>query len=467
MSEKRVEEKLSLYLNKFNNNTIYYNPNEHKLLKSVFKNCSKTGNGKGIPDRIIFDEINKTLIVIECKFDDIKSATNDLKIYESKMNKKNINSYRLYFVAFCLNTYKIYDETFNEYKKKLRPKNFYIKYDNYFNYTTSDMDKNISIIHNYIRDYTKISNEDKSFFIACILISLKDETFISNIDNLNNMESAYGLIYRILQNYSIDISVFDFLRNDENNKHFIHIIKLVHNVTINNNSIDLLNKFYKEFIKYNNSDGKSLGIVLTPEHIVQLMIELLEINENDIFLDLCTGTGSFPLETLKYNPKKIIACEYQNKLFNLLKCNMILRDVDLTKHSIIKGDCFQQNYKATKSAINPPYGTSGKKELDFIIKQLESVSEGGMVVSIIPMSVLNNTKFLKLKQKIISMSHVKTIINLNKLVFYPSASVHPCILLLEKGKKQDKTLFVNYENDSIVLQKHIGLIKNEQFEIYN
>ena len=46
-------------------------------------------------------------------------------------------------------------------------------------YTQKDMDKAIHNIHNYIRDYTKISNEDKSFFIACILVTLKKDNFMT------------------------------------------------------------------------------------------------------------------------------------------------------------------------------------------------------------------------------------------------------------------------------------------------
>jgi hypothetical protein len=41
-------------------------------------------------------------------------------------------------------------------------------------------------------------------------------------------------------------------------------------------------------VTYSNTDSKSLGIVLTPPHIVELMVKLLDINDNDIVLDLCT-----------------------------------------------------------------------------------------------------------------------------------------------------------------------------------
>ena len=77
------------------------------------------------------------------------------------------------------------------------------------------------------------------------------------------------------------------------------ISKKVYDV-IQNSQGDILNKFYSEFCRYQNTDSKSLGIVLTPHHIVELMIKLLNIQSNESFIDLCSGTGSFGKEACKY-----------------------------------------------------------------------------------------------------------------------------------------------------------------------
>jgi len=42
------------------------------------------------------------------------------------------------------------------------------------------------------------------------------------------------------------------------------IVKKVLRVLDENPSVDLLNLFYEEFVRYGNKDGASLGIVLTP-----------------------------------------------------------------------------------------------------------------------------------------------------------------------------------------------------------
>ena len=461
MCEKRVESLLTKCLKPFDQKYIYYSPSENEELKNLFKHASKNDkNNHGIPDRIYYD--GETIIIFECKAVDINIAIQDLKIYKEKMTSNNLY---VYFVAFVANNYLIYNYNFNEINKKLVPNTFNIQIDSYYN--RSDMSKDLHKIHNYIRDYTKISNEDKSFFIACILISLKKESFIEVIKKYDFKKYIYDFIQQNLIEFNIDISVFEFLRNDENNKHFLNIINMIYKVYKNNPSNDLLNYFYSEFVKYNNSDGKSLGIVLTPHHIVQLMIKLLDIKESDIFLDLCSGTGSFPIETLKYNPRKIIACEYQNKLYTLLKCNMILRNISLIENDTIKGDCFDNKFKATKSAINPPYGMKDKKELDFIIKQLESIEEGGLVCAIIPKSkISSNSTNNKLKKKIMSIGIVKIIINCNPKVFYPNAGVECCIILIEKNKKghSGNTKILSYKNDGFIIKKQHGMVKTMKFD---
>jgi predicted RNA methylase len=232
-------------------------------------------------------------------------------------------------------------------------------------------------------------------------------------------------------------------------------------------NIDLLNEFYNEFVRYNNTDGKSLGIVLTPPHIVKLMCELLSIQSDDTVLDLCTGTGSFLLEAYTYHPKKIIGCEYQNKLFALLKCNMIIRNIQ--NYDIIQGNCFEHTFKAMKSLINPPYSMKDKSELEFILKQLESIDENGEACAIIPMSkISNSTKNTEHKSQILEIAHVKTIIVCRDTLFYPTASVHCVILHFVKSKKENRTnnetSILYYEDDGFDMIRQQGLMKNDTFE---
>jgi len=328
------------------------------------------------------------------------------------------------------------------------------------------MSKNIKYINNYIRDNTKISNEDKPFFIAIILISIKKTSFREIIKNYNEKKYIFDLLQENINDYDLDINIFKKFRNDNNNIYFYNIIKMIIEIFEENPTIDLLNDFYSEFVKYNNNDGKNLGIVLTPHHIIELMVKLLDINENDTILDLCTGTGSFLLEAHKYNPKKIIGCEYQQKLYTLFKCNLILRDIK--NYEAVMGDCFDNTFKATKSIINPPYGVSSVSEFDFILKQLESIEEGGLLSAIIPISKLHDNKQNnKYKKQLMESGKIKTIIRCNKNLFYPHAGVQCVILMIEKnknGNQNNRVNVINYEDDGYILQKQSGLLKTNKYK---
>jgi predicted RNA methylase len=469
--EKRSEKELSEILCDFQQDYIFYTPNKNKVLKKLFKTASKQGKSIGIPDRIFFND--DILIIFECKASSLIKAEKDVIHYMLSVQQCE---YKIFGVAFVdKNSYKIlcYDKTsglITEINDIISMTTFNLNI-KYINYTTDSMSKDIRNIHSYIRDYTKISNEDKPFFIAIILISIKKKSFRVLIDNYNEKKHIYDILSDNLREYNIDIDVFSFLKTDENNKHFYNIIKMIQNIyEKSNNDIDLLNEFYSEFVRYNNSDGGSLGIVLTPPHIVSRMVKMLDIKTNDIVLDLCSGTGSFLLESLKYSPKKIIGCEYQTKLFNLLKCNIILRNATDCS-DIIKGDCFQQNFKATKSLINPPYGMKDKKELEFVLKQLESVSEGCEVCAIIPIGNLTDSKQNnKLKKQISDTATVKSITVCNDQLFYPYAGVKTCILMLQKNShghnfEKDVVKFIDYNDDGFEIKRTQGRVKTRDENI--
>jgi len=467
VSEKVVEYVLHQLLLSFDRDIIFYNPSEHPTLKLLFRNASKTGSGMGMPDRILFDEQKKILVVIECKPTLITNALSDLKHYSNNIDHSCITGFKIWYVAVVNDTYEIYDSTFNRVDGVIVPKTF--KLSNTYNYNLNSMEKDMRRIHNYIRDYTKISNEDKSFFIACILVALKKESFKQLVSSHTTTKKyVYDYIKDALHDFDIDISVFAFLRNDENNKHFIDIINMVNEIHEKNPTTDLLNRFYSEFVRYSNTDSKSLGIVLTPDHITRLMIELLDIQPDDTFLDLCTGTGSFVMEALKYAPLSVTAIEYQTKLFNLLKCNMVLRDVNMNTHRIIKGDCFQPlNINVSKSAINPPYGMSDKKELDFVIHQLKSIVVGGRACAIIPKSKLNNNSQNNLlKTQLLDLCRICCIINCNPSLFAPNAMIECCILVMERTDHRVPSVkkIIDYTNDGIETIIRNGKVCNDNHE---
>lgn len=441
---------------------IFNSPTENPFLKECFKSSSKKNTGnKGFPDLIYFDE--KTLIIFECKREkNLEKAIKEAKYYKDKvlcsLEKKNL--YNIYYCGFISEKeYKIFNYDEKEYKNTIQSlclKNN-IKFDN-----KESMEKNIKFIHNYIRNNTKISNEDKSLFVSSILISLMNDNFKNVISNSEEI-SIDELILDLLYKKGLDKNIFKFISSSLDNNHLFFLSKKISEINLEG---DLLNKFYSEFTSYSNTDGKSLGIILTPDHIIKLMVRLLNINNKDTVLDLCSGTGSFIWECLKYSPKKAIGVEYQHKLFNLLKCNKILFNDNVCE--LINDDCFNHNYKCSKSIINPPFGQK-QTELDFIIKQLDSLEENGLCCAILPKSKLNNNVSLnKKKKEIMKKGIIKCIINCNNNLFSPSATVSCCIILIEKNSSghcdKDKVKIFEYEDDGIINMIHNGKMKADYFD---
>lgn len=461
--EKETERILGNIL--YNNTYPKYIINSYKnneILKKVFKKCSKnTNDNPGFPDKIYYDE-NK-IIIFECKSLNINKAILEAKNYVLKMQKELIKNCEIYACGFVSETnYKIFEynnENFIEIEKtiieliKIKIK---IK---------KDINKQIHDIHNFIRNNTKISNEDKSIFIGGILIALKNNNFKNYILNCDENNLSISII-NILQEFNINI---DYVYKSLNNENLLNITKMILDVIDNNDDIDLLNNFYNEFIKYQNTDSRSLGIVLTPQYIVKIMIELLNLSNDDIFLDLCTGTGSFLCEALKYNPKLIIGCEYQKKLFQLLCINNILRK---NKFICINNDCFKvslNEYKITKSAINPPYGNKDTTELDFVLHQLNNLEEFGLYNVIMPYSCIDSKKNYQKREKILLKSKIKIIIKCNKDLFYPTAGIGCYIILFEKNQKghdydNDLIKYIDYTNDGYEI-KNNNRIKTKNVDI--
>lgn len=66
-----------------------------------------------------------------------------------------------------------------------------------------------------------------------------------------------------------------------------------------------------------DADGKK-GIVLTPLHIAKLMINILDIQKTDTFVDICAGTGNFSLLAFEMECKRTLSIEINQKMYLIL-----------------------------------------------------------------------------------------------------------------------------------------------------
>ena len=137
-----------------------------------------------------------------------------------------------------------------------------------------------------------------------------------------------------------------------------------------------------------------------------------------------------------------------------------------------KADKLQLDNGATVGMMNPPYSqaknaaTAHLSELRFIRHLLESVSVGGRVAVIVPVSaMIGKTRDDKIVKGDILRGHtLEGVISLNKNTFYRIGTV-PCIAIFTAGEphpKSKRVKFINFEDDGYEVKKHVGLVETER-----
>jgi type I restriction enzyme M protein len=372
-------------------------------------------------------------------------------------------------------------------------------------------------LHEHLRNYGQLSEQEKPLVVSAILLALKDENF--SINNLigNQVSKDGKKIHEALSNYlevvkvapdfkkKMILSQFSFIKerlkiNEVNNnlgktplKYFAEFIEKeimpVFNPGIKE---DILGRFYGEFVSYTGGDGKGLGIVLTPTHITGLMCDLVELKAQDIVLDPCTGTAGFLVtamhdmlqktededEKAKIKKERLHGIEIREDLYTIATTNMILRGdgkSNLRSMDFMTGDekinNEIKNIKATVGLMNPPYSQSKGKdtahlsELSFILKLLESLDVKGRCAVIVPQStMIGKTKQDKEIKKLLLNSHtLEGVITMNKNSFY-GVGTNTCVALFTAHVPHDpskRVKFINFEDDGYVVKKHVGLVATE------
>ena len=182
-------------------------------------------------------------------------------------------------------------------------------------------------LNEHLHKYGSLSNLEKPVVVSALLLAMQNEDFDTEnlLGNQNNQEHDPNLpwtdgeivIYNVEkymekvkvqpgQKKSQVLSQFEFIRLRPNLskqveelgktplKYFCEYLYSNVLTAFNyNNAEDVLGRFYGEFMSYSGGDGQSLGIILTPKHITQLMCDLVKVKPTDKVFDPCCGTGGF------------------------------------------------------------------------------------------------------------------------------------------------------------------------------
>ena len=500
---------------------------DNPKIKKLLLNASKSGNGQGKPEFIISNSENEVVIVVECKASVTSHKTEDLSNpkdyacdgavhYASYLSKE----YDVIAIGVSGETDKeLVIDTYSWLKGDVLYKDMNLneirtmdEYCNILNNSPEKVKLHVSELmdyakdlHNQMRDYAKLSENEKPLLVSAILIALQHKSFERSykiFDDAEIAEQLFESVEKVLKKSKIPedkrknlMSVWSFILAKEEFKKkdkFLGINPLKHiidGIDIHvrpfvsaEHSIDIIGKFYGEFLRYTGGDGKGLGIVLTPNHIADLFSELADVSVNTVVLDTCTGTAGLLISAMKrmidkangdfetiekIKKNNLVGVEQQPHMYALACSNMILRGDG--KANLFMGSCFDQTHqlkskKPTVGLINPPYSQKGEglSELDFIEHMLDCLQPGGLGFAIVPMSCAVDTKksAVAIKKRILSKHSLEAVMSMPDDLFYPVGAI-TCIIVFKAHIPHDSDIeswFGYWKNDGFVKTKRDGRV---------
>jgi len=388
--------------------------------------------------------------------------------------------------------------------------------------TDGNLHEILTKINKKLHKDNKVRDTDRSLFFSGIMIALTNANFrkiyktIQEPTNKNvKLLQAHNLNEAILK--AIDEQLSDKINNNlskqmnwpdsfaciktidfelDDYKNLINLIEEEIFIPFRNNEKqDILGKAYKIFLhRAGKVDNKN--IILTPDHIKHLMIELARLNVDDIVIDTCTGSGGFlmgamenMIELAKGDEKKIkhikekqlIGFEIDRVLFALACSNMFLHGdgkSNLIFRSSLLNDSNQhisnsndkellkkiKKLKPTKCIINPPY--EDKNPIKFTKQALEYLETNGRLITIMPRTTLKNN--LDVTKEILDFAKLDFVIKMPENLFREQdRTVNTAIFGFTKTRHQenDKTIFYTLKDDGLVSIQHKGRVdKFEKWE---
>ena len=511
------------------------NPRIEKLLKSA----SKSGNGVGKPEFILTkNDDNDFLIIIECKAETKDHASAGLDQY-----KDYAVDGALLYASNLAKEYDVIAVGISGQSEKeilistyLHPKGAasaailldengapivqIIPWDRYIKRATfdparaaarhTDLMRFSRELHNYMRDYAKITEAQKPLLVSGVLLALMDKGFERAYTSYDGEDLAQKTFQAIRDGISkaqlgdnqeakkkAVINAFSFIEHHpelhridskKNESPLLHIIRDLHThvqpFTYDYYDFDIIGNFYGEFIRYTGGDGKGLGIVLTPKHITDLFADLAKINKNSVVLDICAGTGGFLISAMKKMTEgvsaderrrilehSLIGIEQEPQMFALAVSNMILRGDGKT--NLYQGSCFDEDLfskvkgKASAGFINPPYSQKGESlhEWDFITRMLDGLQQNATGIAIVPMSLAIAPH--PLRERVLKEHRLEAVMSMPDDLFYPIGVV-TCIMVFtahvpHESDKLHESWFGYWKSDGFRKDKVKGRIPTERW----
>lgn len=376
-------------------------------------------------------------------------------------------------------------------------------------------------------DNNKVRDTDRSLFFSGLMIALRNNNFRSTYRSIQapspqevattkaTVLEAHNLNKAILEAITTELESkinnlskefswrdkFSFIKNiDYTLEEYKKIIGIIEEKIFypfqNEEKQDILGRAYKIFLsRAGKVDNKN--IILTPDHIKQLMVKLARLDVKSVVLDTCTGSGGFLMEAMEtmialahgdenkikdIREKQLIGFEIDSVLFALACSNMFLHGdgrtnllyrsslLDESQGGIVNNSdqelfAFIRSMKPTRVIINPPY--ENNNPIKFTLQALKYLESGGKLIIIMPTPTLTHNQG-DLTEQVLAMAKLDFVIKMpNKLFSEQKRTVNTSIFGFTKipHNPNDEVLFYNLEDDGFVSIQHKGRIdKNGTWE---
>ena len=512
----------------------YYGANtfiEKSAIPSVYGFTSKKGtNYAGYPDFFKMDE--EYCIVVEAKATNHVAAQEETQYYiiNNKIHKdiigiaisgQSIDNIKItyYLRLNGKSTFVTFPQE-NTFLSLSAIKKQYVKSKYGESVTTEALITVLKDLNKRFNDNNKVRDTDRSLFFSGLMIALKNNNFRSTYKSIQapskqevattkaTVLEAHYLNKSILEAITTELESkinslskefswrdkFSFIKNiDYTLEEYKKIIGIIEEKIFypfqNEEKQDILGRAYKIFLsRAGKVDNKN--IILTPDHIKELMVRLARLSVNDVVLDTCAGSGGFLMEAMEtmialakgdetiideITEKQLIGFETDPVLFALACSNMFLHGdgrtnllyrsslLDETQEGIVNNSDnelleYIRNMKPTKVIINPPY--ENNNPIKFTIQALNYLEPGGKLVIIMPTPTLTHNQG-GLTEKVLSMAKLEYVIKMpNKLFTEQKRTVNTSIFGFTKTPhiQTDDVLFFNLEDDGFVSIQHKGRI---------
>ena len=247
-------------------------------------------------------------------------------------------------------------------------------------------------------------------------------------------------------------------------------------IDLTQGALDIMAEMYSTFLKYALSDGASLGKVLTPPYITNLMARILDVNKDSKVMDLATGSAAFLVAAMDFmvtdannqlgknttiaNDKirnikenQLLGVEVDAKMYTLAASNMLLRGDGSS--NIRKADTFTTppeiftTFAANKLLLNPPFSYEDFG-LPFFEFGLDHMEPGGLGAVIVQDSA-GSGKAVATTKRILSKHTMIASIKMPGDLFVPNAIVQTSIYVFKSGTPHnfdyDIVKFIDFRND--------------------